>query len=196
MNVISNSLLSNIICFNLRLSFVEEKDLPLLCRWRNSPEVRKFMGDTREVNVEILRFWLNKVIRSSTAYAWIAHYNNIPVGFLELKNIDHTLSSCERGVFFEKDHIGKGLGFYLALSCEVILKRISINILINNVHYTNMQSIRYLNFMGLNYAYKENNTLIYITNQNQRYKHLRRLAHRLHVGEEWDSLFPESIRGP
>lgn len=181
--------ISSINGFKLNLEFITDKNLPLICKWRNAPEVRQFMDDTREVNVAVLRVWLAKVVASSKMYAWIIRYKNTPIGFYEIKNIDYTNRTCEEGIFFDKDFIGKGLGIYLGFCREIIFQKINIDVLISRIHIQNFQAIRYQEFLGLKRIREENNTFLYMANTKQRHEQLQYLASRFHLRDEWDFHF-------
>lgn len=60
--------------FGIELTALRYEDLPILCKYRNSPEVLPFMEDGRKVNIQILAFWLKRVMTSGTTFPFIAHY--------------------------------------------------------------------------------------------------------------------------
>ena len=95
---------------------VEESDLGLIMRWRNSPEVSAYLFSTAAYTMEGQRKWFARLRESGDIYA-IAEYQGTPFGLGRIVNIDAAHRKCEiGGEIGDLSFRGKGLGkklFYL-----------------------------------------------------------------------------------
>lgn len=187
--------LARISGFGVELRFVTDADLPLLCHWRNTPDIRLFMEDQRMVTPKIMQVWLSRVDGGATAYAYVSYFKGKPVGFLEVKRIDHTSHSCEGGMFlFSKQYIGSGLGFYLALCREILLIKLHLSTLISRVHYLNKRSIEFCKGFGAEFSHQDGHFYVYVSERNNRHEKMQKVAQRLKFEKEWESLISEALK--
>jgi RimJ/RimL family protein N-acetyltransferase len=90
---------------NLR-PFVES-DLPTYVRWRNDPEVAKYLARS-EMSPDDVRAWFEG---AGTNHRYGVELNGKLVGYGVIEQIDTTNKKCEVGVIIgEKNEWGKGLG--------------------------------------------------------------------------------------
>lgn len=101
--------------------------MPLLCQWRNEPDTRFFMEDTRIVTIPVMTVWYRKILRQDTIYAYIASARGIDFGYLEFKNINSNMQTCEFGTFLDSQFTGAGMGLYSVLCGERILEALKLS---------------------------------------------------------------------
>lgn len=63
------------------------EDLPMVLKWRNHPDVRRFMFTQHEIGPEEHRNWFAKVSQDSTRELLIVEDDQQPIGFVQLSNV-------------------------------------------------------------------------------------------------------------
>lgn len=71
-----------------RFRKMKESDLEMVMRWRVQPDVTRYMLSDVEFNLENQRKWFEKIKTSSSAEYWIMENDSIPIGVLNLADID------------------------------------------------------------------------------------------------------------
>jgi len=115
---------------NLIMKEIEEKDLDLLMRWRNSPEVSDFLFTDKAYTIEGQKNWFNKMKNNKeNIYFVVEDLNGKKFGEARINNIDLKNKKCEIGAYIgEKTFKGKGLGkeIFKALT-SFCLKELNMN---------------------------------------------------------------------
>lgn len=176
--------------FGIELRLLKEADLPLVCQWRNEPDIRSFMDDSRTVTIPVMTAWYRKILQQDTIYAYIASVQGMDFGYLEFKNINPATQSCELGIFLENCRTGSGMGLYPVLCGERILEALKLSDFFVRIRRSNKNSLKFFKKLGAEFSHQEGDFLVYIAEYNRRREQLRKLAHKFHVGEEFDTLFP------
>ena len=84
--------------YGIELHRVSTFDLPVLRRWRNSPEIRYQMVDTAHISPRAQRMWFEKIRTSETQAHWVAWSRGVRVGYMNLKgNGPLTSQTCLDG---------------------------------------------------------------------------------------------------
>ena len=83
-------------------------DCDLLFKWANDETVRVHAFNSQAIGINDHIFWLANKIKESSAYIYIAFFNDIPIGQIRVdeKNMD----SGEISYSIDKDYRGKGYG--------------------------------------------------------------------------------------
>ena len=115
---------------NLVMKEIEEKDLDLLMRWRNSPEVSDFLFTDKTYTNKSQKKWFNKNKDNKENIYFVAeNLNGNKFGEARINNIDFKNKKCEIGAYIgEKTFKGKGLGkeIFKALT-SFCLKELNMN---------------------------------------------------------------------
>lgn len=181
---------SRIAAFGVELCRVEEEDLPLLCYWRNQPEILPFMNDTRPVTLEVLRFWLMRAYGGDTVWPYIARINGEPVGYTELTNVDWFHKSAEIGIFlFGKRWFSAGVSYRVVLCREIVVDRLGLKNLISRIRPANDRNVRFCKSYGGEYVRTEGDFLVYTLEQKRRLLCLKAIAAALGMAEEYSHFF-------
>jgi RimJ/RimL family protein N-acetyltransferase len=98
----------------VRLRPLAERDLPLLLRWSNDPEVRHWLhrSERPPSTLELERELHEQRLRDPLSVDWcIETSDGGPIGVLRLRGIDEAHTRAELGVYIgEKDRWGRGHG--------------------------------------------------------------------------------------
>jgi hypothetical protein len=78
--------------YDCKLIRLTEDKIELVRQWRNSPLVSNFMEYRELITPEMQLNWFNK-INTNKNYYFIAEYNNVEVGLINLKDIDFYLTN-------------------------------------------------------------------------------------------------------
>lgn len=182
--------LARITAFGVELRSLEDQDLPMLCHWRNQPEIRPFMGDDRPVTPKIMGFWLNRVRGGDTVWPYIACKGERPIGYTELKHVNWLDSSCDGGIFlFGKEYIGTGIGYNIVLCREIVMARLGLRTLVSRIRSSNARSINFCMKYGGEYVRTEGDFLVYTHEMTRRRESLKAIAGTMGRAEEFVRYF-------
>ena len=104
--------------YGLELHAVAMADLPVLRRWRNSPQIRCQMVDTTYITPKDQRDWYEGRLDCDRQAHWVARFRDIRVGYMNLKGSGKLSSqSClDGGLYIGASSVKHGLlGYALAL---------------------------------------------------------------------------------
>lgn len=82
--------------FGITLKRVEECDLEMLRKWRNSTEVNKFMAFRDHITIKMQKKWYRSLDLKKNYY-FVIYYDDYPVGLTEIKNINNEIGNL--GIF-------------------------------------------------------------------------------------------------
>lgn len=134
----------------LRLRPIQEKDTPLIIKWRNADFVRNNFIFRETFTMEMHTKWLYDRVFTGNVIQYIIEIAklNMPIGSVYLRDIDLQNESGEFGIFIgEKEYIGKGYGtnatktfihFCFSLGFHRIFLRLLDNNLIAEKCYANV----------------------------------------------------------
>lgn len=178
--------LAHIAAFGVELRSLEERDLPMLCHWRNQPEIRPYMDDDRPVTPKIMEVWLNRVRGGDAVWPYIVSMGEKPVGYTELKHVNRIDSSCEGGMFlFGKEYIGAGIGYNIVLCREIVMAGLGLRTLISRIRSSNARSISFCSKYGGEYVRTEGDFLVYTYEITRRRERLKAIAGIMGMAEEF-----------
>ncbi len=81
-------------------------------RVRNNPRVNKYLFTDIYISKEDQKKWYRKLLRDKKHFVFIA-FDDVPVGYGQVKNIDYITHSCELGFCIAPEYQGKGYGTML-----------------------------------------------------------------------------------
>jgi UDP-4-amino-4,6-dideoxy-N-acetyl-beta-L-altrosamine N-acetyltransferase len=80
-------------------------------RWRNKPEVARYMYNQHEIGVEEHERWFRHMLTDSSVRYWMIVCDGEDVGVANLVNIDQEARSCSWAFYLGSDTVrGRGLG--------------------------------------------------------------------------------------
>jgi UDP-4-amino-4,6-dideoxy-N-acetyl-beta-L-altrosamine N-acetyltransferase len=96
---------------DIELLDIQEEDLERIRKWRNSPEVARYMYTDEEITSEQQIVWFQKIKNDQTCKHWIVQYNGNKVGVAHLNAISALHNSCYWSFHIgDESHRGSGLG--------------------------------------------------------------------------------------
>jgi UDP-4-amino-4,6-dideoxy-N-acetyl-beta-L-altrosamine N-acetyltransferase len=84
--------------FGIILKSITQADLEMIRIWRNSEYVRPFMSYDQEITPAMQQKWFGSLELSKDLY-FIISINNISIGVINLKDINHHQNTAEAGIF-------------------------------------------------------------------------------------------------
>lgn len=94
---------------------LQEADLPLVRRWRNHPEVRRYMYTQHEIGEAEHRLWYQDSKRDSSRHLLLAEDAEGPIGFINIQLRDVAAHRAEWG-FYLSPEAPRGSGQALGLA--------------------------------------------------------------------------------
>lgn len=96
---------------------LEPSDSDQLHRWRNLPEVARYMYTDHYITAEEHHRWFDKVLKDSSCRYWIIVCDGNDVGVANVVDIDEWNSRCYWAFYVaSKDVRGKGIGSFVEYS--------------------------------------------------------------------------------
>lgn len=114
---------------SLELVNIEEKDLELIMGWRMNPEITKYMYTDPVLTLEGQKKWLKLINEDNKSRHWLIQMDSIPIGILNITNIDHINKRCLWG-YYIGDSSFKGRGIASMLECNIydyVFENLSLN---------------------------------------------------------------------
>lgn len=74
-----------------------EDDLELVMEWRMREDITKMMFTDVNLTIEGQRKWFEKVKNSDSEIRWVIWNNNVPIGVINILDIDKNNMRCESG---------------------------------------------------------------------------------------------------
>ena len=110
--ILKNKILMKI----MNLDFVNVKDInkdliEKIRNWRNNKNISRYMLNNRYINREEHKSWIEKLKKEENLKAWVIKFNDKPIGFVSLSNINWDKKTTDWGFYiYKKSARGKGLG--------------------------------------------------------------------------------------
>lgn len=113
---------------DVKLSPFQEGDLDTLCRWRNHPDVSRFLSQ-RVKTIDQATVWFQKVTGDPNDLLLEISVDGVLVGYGIVENVDLHSGKCEIGIVIgEPDYWGRGIGkTALAAMLEYCFKKLLLN---------------------------------------------------------------------
>ncbi len=129
---------------------LEKEDIPILKRWINDPEVRKYLSAFTPQNNESEEKWVSSLSDSNTTIVFMIMVNDKPIGTMGIHHINWKDRHCTTGAMIgEKDYWGKGYGTEAKeLLLEYIFNELNLNKVCSDVLEFNKRSRAYLKKSG------------------------------------------------
>ena len=97
--------------YRTKLDIIRRTDLPLLNKWRNSPEINKWTRQNTLINMESHEAWFNKMTMDQTMRMFLIRAeSNEAIGVCGLTSIDLINQHAEFSLYIGPEHHGHGYG--------------------------------------------------------------------------------------
>lgn len=90
-----------------------EDDLERIMIWRMRPEITKNMRTHPVLTIEKQKVWFEKISKEDKQYHWMIRIDKIPIGVINIHDIDWEKKSCSTGIYIAEKGGGPGLFFEL-----------------------------------------------------------------------------------
>ena len=129
-----------------RISF---KDTELLRKWRNDDFIAKHMYFQKNITTKMQTKWFQS-LDNDTDYYFKIMYKNIPIGLINLKNIDWQTKEGEAGLYIAiEKYRNSPLAVYSSLSfLQYFFEQKGILLITAKVKKTNINTIKYNTSLG------------------------------------------------
>ena len=98
----------------VELKKLQENDLEMVMDWRMRPYITKYMNTDPVLTIDGQKKWFDKVLKNATQKYWIICVDDVPVGMLQLMDIDTVNSRCSWGYYIaEIEYRSLQLAMYL-----------------------------------------------------------------------------------
>lgn len=127
------------------------EDLPMMCKWRNDPEARRFLFSYLPISMAEEEVWFEGYLRQGKNRVFIAQTRDgKPIGYLLVSNIDHKNQNAEIGIHIdEKEYQGQGLGKdALRTLLRFLFSEMNLHRVYLYVHDYNERAINFYKKMG------------------------------------------------
>lgn len=117
---------------------VTAEDSGRLLRWRNRPEISRFMLTDHTISIEEHAAWFAAALLSEQAHHWIVLHGGEEVGLVSVSEIDRRQGTCSWGFYIVERARGRGVGAFAAYSAlnivfgELGLRKLSAEVLASN----------------------------------------------------------------
>ena len=115
----------------IRLRAIEEKDLPLIVKWRNQPDIYKYFYEYEPLSLVMQRKWFEQFLdRKDEKMFIIEMIEGESIGTVGLTHIDMRSRKCEWGrwIIGEGTHRGKGYGLEVEiLICKYVFEHLNMH---------------------------------------------------------------------
>ncbi len=89
---------------------VSESHLELMVKWRNDPEISKYLFDQSEYTIEKQKIWFEKIKNDNTRFQFIIleNKNNRAIGAVNLMNVDYRNLNADWGYYIGEKEFKMG----------------------------------------------------------------------------------------
>lgn len=128
---------------------IEEQDLEMIRRWRNSKRVSQFMYSERFISETEQIAWYRNLNKKKNIYKIFTH-NGIDVGMVYLTEIDHLSKHCRWGIYIgNEDYLTSGIGIYASYELiQEVFGPMKFNKLMSMVLHSNKSAIKLNSYLG------------------------------------------------
>jgi UDP-4-amino-4,6-dideoxy-N-acetyl-beta-L-altrosamine N-acetyltransferase len=131
---------------------INVSDSEMVLNWRTSPRVTQYMNTDIEYDVDAQTEWIKSLKTRFDYYVWIIQLNEIPLGVINISDIDYDNLSCSWGYYIGRDeYLGYG-GFVPPYVYNFVFNSLNLAVLNIKVFSENISVIN----LHLKYGYELN----------------------------------------
>jgi len=131
------------------IEHLQEQDIELVRKWRNSSLVRQHMNYREHITVEMQQKWFHSINNFNNFY-FILRFKDVKVGLGNIKNVNWDDRSGEAGVFIaEKIYLSSFLPVVGALTLsEMVFKVFKLKKLYSQIRTDNKRAMKFNKLFG------------------------------------------------
>lgn len=114
---------------------IQDKDLETIMNWRMREDITKYMNTDPVLTIEGQREWLNRIEQDTSTYHWIIEVDSIPIGVLNIMDIDLINKKCSWGYYIAERRL-RSLKLAMAIEWNLydyVFDTLGLNKLMNEV---------------------------------------------------------------
>lgn len=134
---------------NVCLRVMEKSDLKMVLSWRNSPRVRNAMYTDRIITLREHDEWFKQCLQKESIRNYVFCLNKLPVGVVNITNIDILNSSCSWSIYIGDTSVPKGTGYLMGRTAiKYIFEELRLDKVIVEVLEKNKVSLKFHEKLG------------------------------------------------
>lgn len=106
---------------------MKRENMELVLSWRIKPEVSKFLFTKVDNDLEKQYAWFDSIIINPKYKYWIIYFNDIPIGVVNIADIDMHNSRCNAGFYIGENSFQNLGGVVLPYFYNYIFNTLEIN---------------------------------------------------------------------
>lgn len=131
---------------------IQENDLDLILKWRNTDRIRKNMFQDGIIGWQQHVAWFETLQFRDDQVVLLFLLSNEPVGVVNFTNINHIENSCEWGFYIGREQVPKGSGLAMGiLALEFAFLTLGVDSIIGQCFDSNRASSSYHEKLGFLY---------------------------------------------
>lgn len=129
---------------NVVIRALKPCDLAMVMEWRMRPDITRYMNTDPQLTLEGQQAWFAAISQDDTQQYWIVEYDGVPIGTMNIMNIDRVNSRCDWGYYIaETRYRSLQLAVYLEWNLyDHVLLDMGLHKLCNQTFVENKNVIR------------------------------------------------------
>lgn len=128
---------------------LSKDELKMVLSWRNSPEVRQWMMNTEPIKLEDHLDYVEKLKKRNDVFYWLIIRKGIPVGVLNIINVDLDTRVGEPGFYLSPELLNRGEGILVLQNYkEYLLDILGFEELLGHNYIENINALQLSLFFG------------------------------------------------
>lgn len=146
---------------------LNDSEIKLILESRNHPHIRSLMFSTKEISYEEHLNFINSLSGREDKIYWLVYKNNIPIGVINIVDIDYDNNVATSGYYIFPDYIEKGIGLeFLYNLYFFFFNSLNLSSLVGETLLQNMDALVVNRIMGCKFdglSYHDGNHFIKLT---------------------------------
>jgi len=138
--------------------------------WRNHPDIRKVMYNTKEISREEHHTFIKTLRDSTTKSYWIAYKNDSPIGVVSVFDIDKLNDRAELGYYLFPSNLNSGIAVeFITYAHQLLFEKIGFQTIYGGTNQSNSDALLLNEYFGGEFSTrKELNGEIFIHHEISR----------------------------
>ncbi len=146
-------------------------DLELIRKWRNTIGIRQHMDFQEEITPEMQEKWFEK-LDPSVNFFFIIHFNKIPIGLIQLQEIDWNSKTASSGLYIgDQRYQGSPLAYMASLPIlDLGFNILGLESIIAKVSKQNKKALQYNQSLGFIIEKELNERFVLMSHSKEQFK--------------------------
>ncbi|MFH1700238.1 MAG: UDP-4-amino-4,6-dideoxy-N-acetyl-beta-L-altrosamine N-acetyltransferase [Candidatus Zixiibacteriota bacterium] len=128
---------------------IERGDLDLVLKWRNSERIRENMYTSHIISFDEHQKWFEKISAEKKSLHFIFETNGIPLGVVNITNIDNENKKCVWGFYIGAENAPRGSGSAMGFfALEHLFEKLEFHRIVGEAFAFNSDSVKYHKRLG------------------------------------------------